>query len=223
MAVALHYHTSAAEAEATARQIRALGVRCETLGADLLDEDAAQALVGRAAAALETPLDVLINGASIFRHDTIASADRASWDENVGTNLRAPVVLTQGFAAQVPQAVRQADGELRARACIVNMIDQRVRRPTRDYMSYTLGKMGLWAFTRTSALALAPQVRVNGIGPGTTLQGAAQPDAQFRAHRDGAPLGRGANAEDIVQAMDFFLDAHAVTGQLLCIDGGAHL
>jgi NAD(P)-dependent dehydrogenase (short-subunit alcohol dehydrogenase family) len=103
------------------------------------------------------------------------------------------------------------------------MIDQRVRKLTKEYMTYTIGKMGLWAFTQTSARALGPHIRVNGIGPGSTLQGAEQSDAQFLEHRQGAPLQRGANAEDIVQAMNFLLDAPAFTGQLLCVDGGQHL
>jgi NAD(P)-dependent dehydrogenase (short-subunit alcohol dehydrogenase family) len=90
-------------------------------------------------------------------------------------------------------------------------------------MTHTIGKTGLWTFTQTSARALGPDIRVNGIGPGSTLQGAEQSDAQFFEHRQGAPLQRGADAEDIVHAMHFLLDAPAFTGQLLCVDGGQHL
>lgn len=103
------------------------------------------------------------------------------------------------------------------------MINQRVRKLTEHYMTYTLAKTGLWTFTQTSARALGPHIRVNGIGPGSTLQGAEQSDAQFAEHRKGAPLQRGANAEDIVHAMHFLLDAHTFTSQLLCIVGGQHL
>lgn len=221
--IALHYNSNDAEAEKTAQDIRALGVQCVTLQANLLNEDETQGLVKRASDGLGQNLDVLINSASVFKYDSIKSASKTSWDMNLDSNLRAPFVLTQNFAAQAPQASRQPDGELRANACIVNMIDQRVRKLTKEYMTYTIGKMGLWAFTQTSARALGPHIRVNGIGPGSTMQGAEQSDEQFREHRSGAPLQRGANPEDIVQAMNFMLDAHAFTGQLLCIDGGMHL
>ena len=221
--IALHYNSNAIEAEKTAEEIRAHGVKCVTLQADLLDHDQTLALVDRAREGLRQDLDVLINCASVFKYDSIKSATQASWDMNIDSNLRAPFVLTQAFAAQAPEATLESNGEKRANACIVNMIDQRVRKLTKEYMTYTIGKMGLWAFTQTSARALGPHVRVNGIGPGSTMQGAEQSDEQFREHRQGAPLGRGANPEDIVQAMNFLLDAPAFTGQLLCVDGGQHL
>lgn len=221
--IALHYNSSAGEAEDTANEIRALGVRCVTLRASLLEEDETQALVARAREGLGQDLDVLINSASVFKYDSIKSATKASWDISLDSNLRAPFVLSQNFAEQAPPATRQPDGEMCANACIVNMIDQRVLKLTKEYMSYTIGKMGLWAFTQTSARALGPHIRVNGIGPGSTMQGAEQSDAQFHEHRKGSPLQRGANPEDIVQAMNFLLDARAFTGQLLCVDGGMHL
>jgi NAD(P)-dependent dehydrogenase (short-subunit alcohol dehydrogenase family) len=221
--IALHYNSNAAEAEKTANDIRALGVRCVTLQANLLDEDETQGLVARARDGLGQSLGILINSASVFKYDSLKSASKTSWDMNLDSNLRAPFVLSQSFAAQAPQATQQPDGEMCANACIVNMIDQRVRKLTKEYMTYTIGKMGLWAFTQTSARALGPHVRVNGIGPGSTMQGAEQSDEQFHEHRMEAPLQRGANPDDIVQAMNFILDARAFTGQLLCIDGGMHL
>ena len=111
----------------------------------------------------------------------------------------------------------------RALGLVVNMLDQRVRKLTPEFMSYTIAKMGLWAFTQTAARALAPHVRVNAIGPGSTLKGEHQSAAQFDAQRAASILERGANADDIVAALHYFLDAPAVTGQLLCIDGGQHL
>ncbi len=221
--IALHYNSNVDEAEKTATEIRALGVKCVTLQANLLEYDQTQNLVQRARDGLGQDLDVLINCASVFKYDSIKSASQTSWDMNIDSNLRAPFVLTQEFARQVPKATLDVTGEMRAKACIVNMIDQRVRKLTSEYMTYTIGKMGLWAFTQTSARALGPNIRVNGIGPGSTMQGAEQSDEQFEQHRRGAPLQRGANPEDIVQAMNFLLDAPAFTGQLLCIDGGQHL
>ncbi|MCX8509874.1 MAG: SDR family oxidoreductase, partial [Rhodobacteraceae bacterium] len=111
----------------------------------------------------------------------------------------------------------------RAQGLVINMLDQRVRKLTPEFMSYTIAKMGLWAFTQTAARALAPHVRVNAIGPGSTLKGAHQSQDQFDRQRAASILERGANAEDIVAALGYFLDAPAVTGQLLCVDGGQHL
>lgn len=221
--IAVHYSGSAAEAETTAEEIRAYGVKAVTLQANLLDAGQTKHLVQRACDGLDQNLNVLINSASIFKYDSLKSSTQETWDMNIDSNLRAPFVLTQEFARQAPKATRQDNGEMIANACIVNMIDQRVKKLTSEYMSYTIGKMGLWAFTQTSARALGPHIRVNGIGPGSTMQGAEQSDAQFMEHRLGSVLQRGANPEDIVRTMIFLLDSPAFTGQLLCIDGGQHL
>lgn len=221
--VAIHYASSVDEAEATAAEARALGVTAETLRADLLQEAESRTLVARAAKALGGPIDLLVNNASIFEHDSIRTGTRESWDRHIESNLRAPVALTQDFAAQARKAVRQADGAALAQALVVNMLDQRVRKLTPEYMSYTVAKMGLWAFTQTAARALAPDIRVNAIGPGTTLQGARQTEEHFRGQRAGSVLERGADPEDICAALGYLIDARAVTGQLICVDGGQHL
>ena len=221
--VALHYATSASEAEAVADQARAMGVNAITLQADMLVEEETAGLVARATQALAGPLSVLINNASIFEYDTIQSATTESWDRHIGSNLRAPFVLTQAFAAQAPSASTDAHGEPVASGLIVNMIDQRVRKLTPEFMTYTIAKMGLWAMTQTTAQALAPAIRVNAIGPGPTLQGSRQTEAHFIRQRQNTVLQRGANPSDITAALGYFLDAPAVTGQLLCVDGGQHL
>lgn len=219
--VAIHYNGSAEDAEATAEELRGLGVRAVALRADLLAEDETQALVARAAGALGGGLTLLVNNASVFEHDMLETATRESWDRHMESNLRAPFVLTQAFAAQAPEAGH--DGLPVARACIVNMIDQRVWKPTPHFMSYTIAKMGLWALTRTAAQALAPRIRVNAIGPGPTMQGVRQSDAHFARQRDATLLERGANAEDIVGGLRYILSADAMTGQMLALDGGQHL
>ena len=220
--VAIHYNGSSDEAEATAAEARALGVKAVTLAADLLDEAQVAPLVGRAASALGAPLTVLINNASIFEYDRIDTATRAGWDRHMESNLRAPFVLTQAFAAQAPRA-DMSDGEPRAQALVINMIDQRVLKPTPEFMTYSLAKMGLWALTRTAAQALAPDIRVNAIGPGPTMQGARQTAEHFARQRAATILQRGADPSDVVAALMYFLDAKAVTGQLICTDGGQHL
>ncbi|MBL4768878.1 MAG: SDR family oxidoreductase [Rhodobacteraceae bacterium] len=221
--VVVHYATSRAEAEEVVADIRALGRTATALRADLLDEAATQALFPTAVQALGGPISCLINNASIFDYDTIHSATRDSWDRNINSNLRAPFVLTQAMAAQGLTAQPDAAGEPLATGLIINMIDQRARNLTPEFMTYTLAKLGLWTLTQTTAQALAPMIRVNAIGPGPTLRGAHQSEAHFAAQRAGTISGRGANVSDITAALGYFLDAPAITGQLLCVDGGQHL
>jgi len=223
MDVAVHYYSSATKAKALVEELCALGVRAVALQADLLDERQTEALVAKASEGLDARLSLLVNNASIFEHDTIRTGTRDSWDRHMESNLRAPFVLTQSFAAQVPEAGRDERGEPKAAALVVNMVDQRVRKLTPEFASYTIAKMGLWALTRTAAQALAPDVRVNAIGPGPTLIGAHQSEAHFARQRENTVLTRGSNKEDIAAALGYFLDAPAVTGQLLCVDGGQHL
>ena len=221
--VAIHCHSGRSDAEAVAEEARRFGVRAVVVEADLLDRTETAALVPGATAALGRPLTVLVNNASIFEHDTIASATWESWDRHIGSNLRAPFELTQAFAAQAPRAARDAAGEPVARACVVNMIDQRVRKLTPEFATYTIAKAALWVFTRTAAQGLAPHVRVNGIGPGPTLIGGRQSPGHFASQRARTVLGRGASEAEICAALRFLLDAPGVTGQLLCVDGGQHL
>ncbi len=221
--VAVHFATSRTAAEETAADIAAQGQRASLLQADLLDEAETQALLSRAAAALGGPITCLVNNASIFEADDIHTATPESWERHIGSNLRAPFVLTQAMARQGLQATSDERGEPCATGLIVNMIDQRVHSPTPEFMSYTIAKMGLWAMTRTTAQALAPAIRVNGIGPGPTLQGQHQSEEVFAQERRDTVLERGVNLEDITAALGYFLDAPAVTGQLICPDGGEHL
>lgn len=221
--VAVHYASSRKEAEATVAEIVALGRKAVALRADLLIESQVEKLVDRAVLGLGGPLTVLVNNASIFEYDTIASATRKSWDRHIESNLRAPFVLMQGFAAQAPKAAPDASGEPVAGGLVVNMIDQRVHKLTPEFMSYTIAKMGLWALTRTAAQGLAPDVRVNAIGPGPTLQGARQSDIHFARQRAATLLQRGANAADVTAALGFFINSPSVTGQMIAVDGGQHL
>jgi NAD(P)-dependent dehydrogenase (short-subunit alcohol dehydrogenase family) len=212
-AVAVHYHSSAADAAAVVDAIRALGGAAVALPADLARESEVETLVPRAGAALGA-LTCLVNNAALFELDTVATATRASWNAHIETNLRAPLVLAQAFARQLPAG---ADGN------IINMLDQRVWNLTPYFLSYTVAKSGLWTLTRTLALALAPRIRVNGIGPGPTLPSPRQSEAQFAEQSKSVPLGRGTTPEEICGAIRFLLDAPAVTGQMIALDGGQHL
>jgi NAD(P)-dependent dehydrogenase (short-subunit alcohol dehydrogenase family) len=221
--VAVHYAASRKEAEEVVKEITAMGRRACALRADLLIESQVEKLVPMAVQGLGGPLTVLVNNASIFEYDTLRTASRKSWDRHLESNLRAPFVLTQAFAAQAPAAGLDAMGEPVATGLVINMIDQRVHKLTPEFMTYTIAKMGLWALTRTAAQALAPQIRVNAIGPGPTLQGARQSDSHFTRQRAATVLGRGANPADITAALGFFLESPAVTGQMIAVDGGQHL
>ncbi len=221
--LAVHYATSRDAAQSVVDEIQSMGRNAVLVQADLLEDAEAERLLPAAAQALGGPITCLINNASIFEYDTVATATRDSWDRHIGSNLRAPFVLTQAMAAQGLTPEVDARGEPHASGLIVNMVDQRVRKLTPEFMTYTIAKMGLWAMTQTTARALAPAIRVNAIGPGPTLQGARQTDAHFAAQRDATVLRRGANPADITAALGYFLDAPAITGQLLCVDGGQHL
>ena len=221
--VAVHYSGSRDGAEDVVAEIRAMGRTAVALQADFLKEEEVAALLPRAAEALGGPVTTLVNNASIFEHDTVHSATRDNWDRHLDSNLRAPFVLTQALAAQGLAPEEDATGERLATGLVVNMIDQRVLKPTPEFMTYTLAKMGLWALTRTLAQALAPAIRVNGIGPGPTLRATRQSEDHFARQRAATILQRGAGPQDITAALGYLMDAPAVTGQLICIDGGQHL
>ena len=211
--VAVHYRNSAEEAASAVREIEAMGRRAVAIHADLARESEVAQIVPQATAALG-PLACLVNSASTFEMDDIRSMTRTSWDHHIETNLRAPLVLSQAFATQLPKGQTGA---------IVNMLDERVWKLTPYFLSYTVAKSGLWTLTRTLALALAPRIRVNGIGPGPTLPSPRQSETQFKAQWDSMPLKRGTTPAEICRAVRFILESPALTGQMIALDGGQHL
>jgi NAD(P)-dependent dehydrogenase (short-subunit alcohol dehydrogenase family) len=212
-AVAVHYRSSGREAEAVVGEIESAGGRAVALSCDLAQEAEVETLVARAAAKLG-PLACLVNNASVFEMDQVATATRQSWDRHIETNLRAPLVLSQVFARQLPDG---AEGN------IVNLLDQRVWKLTPYFLSYTVAKAGLWTLTQTLALALAPRIRVNGIGPGPTLPSPRQSAEQFRQQQAAVPLKRGPALAEIAGAVRFILGTPSFTGQMIALDGGEHL
>lgn len=209
--VAIHYRSSAPEAEAVAGEVRAMGRRAAILDADLADVVAAHGLVGRAAEALG-PLAVLVNNASVFADDRLDTITGDSWSTHLDANLRAPVLLAQVFARQAPEG-----------AAIVNILDQRVLKPDPRFFSYGLSKAALWHATRTMAQALAPRIRVNGVGPGPTLPSVHQTPEEFAAEAAAVPLARRSTPEAVAAAVRWLVDAELVTGQMIAVDGGQHL
>jgi NAD(P)-dependent dehydrogenase (short-subunit alcohol dehydrogenase family) len=212
-AVAIHYHHSHKAAEGLAERIRDNGGKAIAVDADLADEAAVTGLLPRAERELG-PIGCLVNNAAVFADDTVATATRESWDLHLAVNLRAPFVLIQDFAARLPM---QMGG------VVVNLLDQRVWSLTPYFVSYTVAKAGLWTLTQSMALALAPRIRVNGIGPGPTLPSPRQTPEQFARQRAMMPLGRGTSPQEIAAAMRFILSAPAMTGQMIALDGGQHL
>lgn len=211
--LAIHHHDSREEAEALAGEVRALGRRAVLLRADLSREAEVETLIPDATAKLG-PVGVLVNNASRFDRDEWDSATRESWDAHLEPNLRAPFVLTQALALALPEG---------AEGAVVNMLDQRVLSLTPHFVSYTVSKAALWALTQTMALALAPRVRVNGIGPGPTIASTRQSEAQFRAQCESTPLGHGSSPEEVAQAVLAILSLPAMTGGIITLDGGQHL
>ncbi|SHJ16015.1 NAD(P)-dependent dehydrogenase, short-chain alcohol dehydrogenase family [Roseomonas rosea] len=211
--LAIHHRDSPEEAEEVAGRARALGRRATLLRADLAREAEVESLIPDATAKLG-PIGVLVNNASRFERDEWDNATRESWDRHMEPNLRAPFVLTQAMALALPE---EAEG------AVVNMLDQRVLSLTPHFVSYTVTKAALWALTQSMALALAPRIRVNGIGPGPTVASTRQTEAQFRAQCESTPLRHGSSPEEVAQGVMAILSLPAMTGQMIALDGGQHL
>jgi NAD(P)-dependent dehydrogenase (short-subunit alcohol dehydrogenase family) len=211
--VAIHHRGSGPDAQSLITEIEALGRRAEAFPADLSREDEIQALIPTVAQRMG-PVTLLINNASLFHDDRVGSLSRASWDAHMQTNLRAPLVLAEGLAAQLPLG---QDGQ------IINLLDQRVLKPNPQFFTYSLTKAALWHATKTLAQALAPHIRVNGVGPGPTLASIHQDDETFSAEAANTLLQKHADPQQIAAAVLYLIDAASVTGQMIAVDGGQHL
>lgn len=212
-AVAIHYNRSGEAASALAAGIVRDGGRAVAVQADLSDLDQADRLVTEATRAIG-PVALLINSASVFERDDISDFTWEGWDAHFDIHLKAPVLLARRFA--------EALGDGRS-GLVVNVIDQRVLRPNPSFFSYTLSKMALWDATRTMALALAPRIRVNAIGPGPALPNIRQQQSDFDKQTDGLILKRGPELSEFGRTVRYLFDAMSVTGQMIAIDGGQHL
>ncbi len=212
-AVAIHAHHSRADAEALAAAIRDAGGRAAAVDGDIADTTMHAATIGAAAKALG-PVTLLVNNASMFEKDTFGALDRALFDRQIAVNLAGPVFLAQAFAAALP-----ADAE----GNIVNLLDQRVYRPSPAYFSYQLAKSALLTATEVMAQALAPRVRVNGIAPGPVLPSASQSAEGFARKVATTLLKRAPELTEFGRTVRYFVDAKSVTGQVVALDSGEHL
>lgn len=211
--VGLHCRGSTREAAQLAAEIAAAGGTAAVLEADLADAAQVDGLVPACVAALGPP-SCLVNNASTFVFDTIASLTPEVWDTQLAVNVKAPVFLARAFAAALPA------GET---GNVINIVDQRVWKPTPNFFSYAASKMALWDVTRTLAQALAPRIRVNAIGPGPVLKSAHQTDEEFQRQCEATILKRGTTPDEIAGAIRYILEAPAMTGQMIALDGGQHL
>lgn len=212
-AVAIHHNRSADAAAALVAAIGARGGRAAAVAGDLADLAAPQAIMAAATAALG-PIGLLVNSASVYEQDDYGALDGAAMERQLRVNLVAPLLLQDAFVAQLPA---EEDG------LVVQIVDQRVMKPVPRQVSYMLSKAGLAMAIKTAAQALAPRVRVNGIGPGPTLKAEAQSAAEFQAQVETVPLKRGPGLGEFGLMIRTMADLPSMTGQLVLLDGGQHL
>ena len=213
--VAIHQR-GGEEAASLIREIEGKGGRAAAVQADLSDDLAVLKLVDQAAKAVG-PLTLLVNNASHFDDDRIETVTAKSFRGHMAPNLLAPLLLIQAFAKAAADLPANADPS------VVNILDQRVLRPNPQFLSYTLSKSALYTATQTLAQALAPRIRVNGVGPGPTLPSIHQSQATFDAEIAGVPLRRKTELSDITGAVLYLASARAVTGQMIAVDNAQHL
>jgi NAD(P)-dependent dehydrogenase (short-subunit alcohol dehydrogenase family) len=212
-AVVVHHRGGEAEAKALVAEIREEGGRAEVLKADLAVRRQRARVMARAAKFFG-PVSTLVNNASSFEPDSATDLDEALWDRHFAIHVEAPAFLSRDFANQLPPGVQ---------GNIINVVDERILHLTPNYLSYTLSKATLWTLTQTLAQSLAPRTRVNAVGPGPVLKEQGQSDAAFRKSQAAAPLGYGGQPEDVSEAILYLLNAGAVTGQFIAVDGGKHI
>ena len=212
-AVAVHCRSATDDARRLVRELNSKGGSAVILEADLASTSEVSDLVPACVKALGPP-SCLVNNASLFEYDAIDTLDVTRWDNHHAVNVRAPVFLAQALAQHLPASHH---------GHVINIIDQRVWKPTPHFLSYSASKAELWWMTRTLAQALAPRIRVNAIGPGPMLQSVHQAADDFVAQTKATLLERGTSPAEITRAIHFILDAPAMTGQMIALDGGQHL
>ena len=212
--VAVHHRRSPVEAAGVVAALEAAGARAASFAADLGDEAACAALVPAVVARLER-LDAVVNNASAFEHDDVATFSYAAMERHWRANTAPAIVLARALHAHLAGCTETG--------CVVNLLDQKLWNPNPDHLSYTLSKAALQAATVVLAQALAPQVRVCGVAPGVTLPSGPMSEAEFAVAHRRTPLGHSSTAADVAGAVRYLLSAPAVTGCTLLVDGGQHL
>jgi len=216
--VAVHYRGSQDDAFATVAELKRAGAAAHAFQADLSIEAACRALVPAVAARFGR-IDAVVNNASVFEHDDVASFSVAAMETHWRANTAPAVLLAQALHTQLAQPAEAGAST----GCVVNIIDQKLWNPNPDHFSYTLSKAALQAATVMLAQALAPRVRVCGVAPGITLASGPMNASEFAAAHAMTPLQRSSTPDDIAHAVRFLIESPAITGTTLLVDGGQHL
>ena len=210
--ILIHYNKSRLKAEKLKKELSKKGTKVYIVKGDLSKETDIKKIIKFAKSKLKF-FDCLVNNASLFENDKLENFSLDSWSKHLRTNLRAPALLTKEFAKNVKGKNNN----------IINIIDQRVFKLTPYFFSYTLSKTGLYTLTKTSAMSLAPNIRVNAIAPGPTIKNQRQSEKHFKKQYLATPLKRQVDVEQICNAVDFFIKNISITGQVLAIDSGQNL
>ena len=210
--ILIHYNKSRLKAEKLKKELSKKGTKVYIVKGDLSKETDIKKIIKFAKSKLKF-FDCLVNNASLFENDKLENFSLDSWSKHLRTNLRAPALLTKEFAKNVKGKNNN----------IINIIDQRVFKLTPYFFSYTLSKTGLYTLTKTSAMSLAPNIRVNAIAPGPTIKNQRQSEKHFKKQYLATPLKRQVEVEQICNAVDFFIKNISITGQVLAIDSGQNL
>ena len=210
--IGIHFNKSKRSALKLKKELEELGAEAYLFKADLNNLKQTETLIKKAYKTLKG-LDCLINNASIFENDNLENFSEKSFTKHMNINLKAPAIITQNFK----RLIKNKEG------CIINIIDQRVEKLTPFFFSYTLSKSSLATFTKTSAMKLAPHIRVNGISPGPTLKNKRQSEKHFKKQYMATPLKRQVDVQQICNAVDFFIKNRSITGQVISVDSGQSL
>ncbi|MEO1749139.1 MAG: SDR family oxidoreductase [Pseudomonadota bacterium] len=212
--IAIHANRSIDKANELSDLLKADGGRACAVSADLMDVIATGGIFPAAEEALGEPVRILVNNASVFEKDDLSGFSQTLMDTHMRIHVGAPAQLMAEMSKRLSAGKE---------GLVVNLIDQRVRRLTPHFFSYTLSKGAQWTMTQTSAMALAPRIRVNAIGPGPTLKNLRQSDADFAKQVGAVPLKRGPLLDEFAETIAYFWQTKSITGQLVCLDGGQHL
>ena len=210
--IVIHYNKSKSSAEKLKKELSISKTKVYLVKGDLSKETDVKKIVKFAKSKLKY-FDCLVNNASLFENDKIENFTTNSWGRHLRTNLRAPALLSKEFAKNIKSSNNN----------IINIIDQRIFKLTPFFFSYTISKTGLYTLTKTSAMSLAPNIRVNGIAPGPTLKNKKQTEKHFRKQYLATPLKRQVDLKEICNAVDFLINNRSITGQVLAIDSGQNL
>ncbi len=210
--IAIHFNKSKSKAEILKKKLQRLGTKVHLVKADLSIEKDIYKLVKTLKSKMRY-FDCLVNNASMFENDKLENFNSKSWEKHISTNLKAPALLSKEFSKNTRGKKNN----------IINIIDQRIFKLTPYFFSYTISKAGLYTLTKTCAMSLAPNIRVNGIAPGPTIKNKRQSDSHFKKQYFATPLKKQVNVNEICNAVDFFIKNASITGQVLAIDSGQSL